>query len=135
MGELPDTSYADSLSAVSNQLQAVRERISKSSIPQTHEPRHIARELKASLLELKAKEVKPSPAPTVLSPSSAPAPQHIQLPKIALSTFEGDIMKWVTFWSQFRAAVDDNPKRAQLILPGRHSRPHSKAVAVQRGGT
>ena len=41
--------------------------------------------------------------------SAAPS-QFVQLPKIALPTFDGDLMKWTTFWSQFEAAVHHNPK-------------------------
>ena len=33
----------------------------------------------------------------------------IQLPNIALPVFEGDLMKWATFWSQFSAAIHSNP--------------------------
>ena len=45
---------------------------------------------------------------------SEPLPRHrskaVQLPKIALPTFHGDLMEWAQFWSQFKQAVHNNPE-------------------------
>ena len=37
----------------------------------------------------------------------APAHRYIELPKIKVPTFTGDIMGWSTFWSTFQSTVDD----------------------------
>ena len=39
--------------------------------------------------------------------SGAPAHHYIELPKIKVPTFNGDIMGWSTFWSTFKSTVDD----------------------------
>ena len=41
------------------------------------------------------------------SSSGAPAHRYIELPKIKVPTFSGDIMGWSTFWSTFQSTVDD----------------------------
>ena len=41
------------------------------------------------------------------SSSGAPAHHYIELPKIKVPTFNGDIMGWSTFWSTFKSTVDD----------------------------
>ena len=51
------------------------------------------------------------PAATSLSSSfsssGAPAHRYIELPKIKVPTFTGDIMGWSTFWSTFQSTVDE----------------------------
>ena len=55
----------------------------------------------------------PPPSPSTSSFSSsfsstgAAAHKYIELPKIKVPTFNGDIMGWSTFWSTFRSTVDD----------------------------
>ena len=50
-------------------------------------------------------------ATSTISPSAVPpriASRHIiELPKIKVPTFNGDLMTWSTFWSTFKATVDD----------------------------
>ena len=41
------------------------------------------------------------------SSAGAPAHRYIELPKIKVPTFAGDIMGWSTFWSTFQSTVDD----------------------------
>ena len=41
------------------------------------------------------------------SSSGAPAHRYIELPKIKVPTFTGDIMGWSTFWSTFQSTVDE----------------------------
>ena len=41
------------------------------------------------------------------SSAGAPAHRYIELPKIKVPTFTGDIMGWSTFWSTFQSTVDD----------------------------
>ena len=48
--------------------------------------------------------------PTVAAP---PKPKSVQLPKLHLPTFSGDLMDWVPFWAQFRTAVDSNAELSQ----------------------
>ena len=43
--------------------------------------------------------------------AAAPTPakvKAVQLLKITLPSFNGDLMNWMSFWSQFKAAVDSN---------------------------
>ena len=52
----------------------------------------------------------PASAPslsTSFSSAGAPAHRYIELPKIKVPTFTGDIMGWSTFWSTFQSTVDD----------------------------
>ena len=53
----------------------------------------------------KEKELVPSSSHPIAVPTRS---KHIQLPKLHLPTFRGDLMDWAPFWSQFRTAVDAN---------------------------
>ena len=110
MGESPDKSFDASLCTAACEVRAVKERVDASSFPHGHEIRDMLGDINAQLVHLQAKEIKPPPSPTAISAAPAPASQQVQLPKIDLPTFEGDLLQWATIWSQFRAAVDDNPR-------------------------
>ena len=45
--------------------------------------------------------------PKPLEVHSEPA---IELPKIKIPTFDGDILNWVTFWEQFEIAIHSNKR-------------------------
>lgn len=39
---------------------------------------------------------------------SRPSPR-VKLPKLLFKKFNGDLMKWATFWDTFESAIHDNP--------------------------
>ena len=62
-------------------------------------------------VEVKRAILRSVPTPiTSSSPAVAPKPDRnpTKLPAIALPTFSGDVLKWPTFWNQFKASVDSN---------------------------
>ena len=34
----------------------------------------------------------------------------VELPKISVPTFDGDVLSWAVFWEQFQTAINDNKK-------------------------
>ena len=47
----------------------------------------------------------------------------VKLPKLDVPTFNGDILKWITFWEQFTVSVHDRPhlSKAEKLAYLRHS--------------
>ena len=79
-----------------------------STIEAGHNLRQAAREFDSRLTDLTIKEVPPTPT-TIISTPASTRPKTIQLPKIALPQFHGNVMEWTQFWEQFKQAVHDNP--------------------------
>ena len=51
----------------------------------------------------------PPPHPLPLPPPPPPSPRRIQLPKLQLQPFDGDVLKWTSFWESFENAVHKHP--------------------------
>ena len=45
---------------------------------------------------------------TLATPSSL-ITSHVKLPKLSIKKFNGDLMKWVTFWDSFDSSIHSNP--------------------------
>ena len=39
---------------------------------------------------------------------------HINLPKINIKSFGGDLLEWLTFWDSFSAAIDKNLEQSDV---------------------
>ena len=50
----------------------------------------------------------------------SPSTHGVRLPKLYVHTFNGDILKWITFWEQFTVAVHDQTHPENLAYL-RHS--------------
>ena len=87
----------------------------KSSISLTHPIREklILLSQRAVVLSSTDKKIEPSPSASSFVPPPRPC-KTVQLPKISLPTFHGDLMEWTSFWSQFRSAVDSNDELTPL---------------------
>ena len=84
-----------------------------STIDVGHNLRQAAREFDSRLTELAMKETPTYPTTIITTtPTSTPPTRFktVQLPKIALPTFNGNLMEWTQFWGQFKQAVHSNPE-------------------------
>ena len=105
----PDRDYSAPLQRISKKLDTLQDQVGRSTINSSHPSRRTVLKLSSHLLELSSLDKKPSPIATSSTIiSGTPASRPVQLPKISLPLFEGDLMHWATFWSQFQAAVDSN---------------------------
>lgn len=47
--------------------------------------------------------------PTVMSP-------RVELPKLSIKKFSGDLTKWATFWDSFDSAIHRNPSLSDIDM-------------------
>ena len=102
----PDRDYSATLSTITTTLKELKLALGKSTINHDHQLRRVAKYLSSQLIDLSSEERKLPSSTTTTTICEVATPRPVQLPKIALPTFEGDVMKWATFWKQFQAAVD-----------------------------
>ena len=62
-------------------------------------------------------------------------PHGVKLPKLDVPTFNGDILKWITFWEQFTISVHDRPhlSKAEKLVYLRHSLKDGAAKSTIEG--
>ena len=110
----PERDHTAALALLTSSFQSLRATISKSTFPSDHQLRQGIKRFKNHLSTLSSEEKK-EPLPPVIA--AAPPPvrvKAVQLPKITLPSFDGDLMNWMSFWSQFSAAVDSNVDLTKL---------------------
>ena len=118
----PDQDHSTSLSRLQTLFFSLREQWVEADMSPEHafQGELDACERKLTHIEGDVSAAKTRSLPTSLpltssvasfSSSGAPAHHYIELPKIKVPTFNGDIMGWSTFWSTFKSTVDD---RAEL---------------------
>lgn len=70
------------------------------------------------------------------APSDLTSTTHgVKLPKLDVPTFNGDILKWITFWEQFTVSVHDRPhlSKAEKLAYLRHSLKDGSAKNIIEG--
>ena len=84
-----------------------------------------------TMLKIK-KLLNPSKDSIGMSSDSSPG---VKLPKLDVPTFNGDILKWVTFWEQFTVSVHDRPhlSKAEKLAYLRHSLKDGAAKGIIEG--
>ena len=110
----PHKDYTVSIERITKSFEKLRTIVDKSTIHPNHQLRQDLKKHSSQINHLSTEE-KRAPLPTIIAttPASAKA-KAVQLPKIALPHFNGDLMTRSTFWSQFRAAVDSNTDLTNL---------------------
>ncbi len=102
----PELSYSDALKKLENTLAQMEKTVNQSTIPRVFD-----RVFDTRMLDLSASEARASPADVSISSSTtSDHHHHIKLPKLAVPTFNGDILKWAVFWERFSSIIHDNPK-------------------------
>ena len=110
----PHKDYTVSIERITKFFEKLRTIVDKSTIHPDHQLRRDVKRLSSRINHLSTEE-KRDPLPITIATTPAPANANaVQLPKIALPHFNGDLMTWSTFWSQFRAAVDSNTDLTNL---------------------
>ena len=116
----PDQDNSTSLSRLQTLFFSLREQWVEADIPPEHPLQgeldscerkltHMERDVSAA----KTRSLPAAPLPatssrsTSFTSSGSPSHRYIELPKIKVPTFNGDIMGWSTFWSTFKSTVDD----------------------------
>ena len=109
--EQPTKDHSHALALLSTSFQKLRMTINQSHLPTDHQLRHDLKRLKSQLSAVSSTERKDPTPPILLADRPSPKPKTVQLPKITLPTFNGELMEW---WSQFKAAVDSNSDLSPL---------------------
>ena len=105
----PGKSHERALTDVKTEFAKLRKLMDKSQATPDH---HLKQELTRFSHLICQLSTTSKPSPPIMHTPSAPVPvrtKTVQLPKIHLPKFDGDVMNWSTFWNQFRVAVDSNP--------------------------
>ena len=103
----PEKEHSVSLALINAAYRDIRKLINSSMVESEHSLRQELNHFSTLICRLSTKD-KLSLA-TLTTPSTMLAhSKTVQLPKIHLPTFGGNLMNWFTFWSQFRIAVDSN---------------------------
>ena len=109
----PDCDHSSRCSSIDSCFNELRQTWRKENLPEIHP---LKAELDACITRIdtltaesasaKSRSIPPFPAHSVVVPK--PERNPTKLPAIALPTFSGDVLKWPTFWNQFKASVDSN---------------------------
>ena len=103
----PEKEHSASLALINAAYRDVCKLINGSMVESEHPLRQKLNHFSTLIRRLSTKD-KLSLA-TITTPSTTPArSKTVQLPMIHLPTFDGNLMNWSTFWSQFSVAVDSN---------------------------
>ena len=108
----PTQDHSTSLIQLTNDFKKLRTAVEESTI---HEDNLIHRDLvqiKSRIHALNSRERESTPT-SIMSSTPVAKSRTVQLPKLQLPTFDGNIMNWAQFWAQFRTAVDSNPDLTQ----------------------
>ena len=110
--ERPDMDYSLSLIKLQELYSSLRNQWTSADLTSEHP---IKGELDACVKALTdvsatvnlAKTRAAGPPSSISISSAAPSHHHSNLPKIKVPTFEGDLMRWSTFWATFKSTVHD----------------------------
>ena len=102
----PEKEHSASRALINAAYRDVRKLISSSTVESEHPLRQELNHF-STLICRPSTNDKLSLA-TLTIPSTMRASKTVQLPKIHLPTFDGNLMNWSTFWCQFRVAVNSN---------------------------
>ena len=105
--------YSTSISNLTNSLQSLRLMLNESTIDEEHPLRRDISMFKSRLHKLSSCEKESSPLILTASMTTPIKSRPVQLAKLHLPTFDGNLMNWAQFWAQFKAAVDSNPDLSQ----------------------
>ena len=103
----PTQDHSTSIIQLTNDFKKLRTAVEESTI---HEDNIIHRDLvqiKSRIHALNSRERESTPT-SIMSRTPVAKSRTVQLPKLQLPTFDGNIMNWAHFWAQFRTAVDSN---------------------------
>ena len=109
----PDGDFTQQFISLDAAFSALKLDYRKAGLPREHP---LKMELDACTKDIQSLCADTARAVTVSTPlgasslptsSTTPAHRLIELPKIKVPTFKGDLMSWSTFWSTFKSTVDD----------------------------
>jgi len=108
----PELSYPDAMKRLEDTLAQMEKAVNQSTIPRDHRVSKMVRSFHKRMLDLSASEARVNPADVSISSSTTSdhPHNHIKLPKLAVPTFNGDVLKWAVFWERFRSIIHDNSK-------------------------
>ena len=112
---MPDSDHSRGCDLLETSFTSLKQEWKKTHLPRTHPMKGefdaCTERFLAVGAEVSSAKRKSISIP-IISSSAAVAPKSeknpTKLPAIALPTFSGDVLRWPTFWNQFKASVDSN---------------------------
>ena len=110
---MPANDHRESATTLQTYLSGLRKQWQQADLPPDHPIKHELDACFGSLMDTQSKlavstrpPVMPSSHPDPSYPSYRPSTFN-ELPKIKVPTFDGDVLKWSSFWSTFRPTIHD----------------------------
>ena len=100
--------HSPTINLLTKSFQSMRLTLNESSIHEDHPLWHEVAPINTRIRSISTLEKAPHPTIIAAGPSTART-KTVQIPKMELPTFHGDLMQWATFRHQFSAAVDSHP--------------------------
>ena len=100
----PDQDYAATHGRLTSSFSALRLSVLDSTIKDNHPIHQELIQLQGRIESLSSKDKESTPSSST-STTTRSKSKSIQLPKLHLPTFSGDLMDWAPFWSQFKGGV------------------------------
>ena len=113
LDSLPEMDHREAAAALQTSLSALRQQWQVADLPLDHPIKHELDSCTGSLMDIQSKVAAATRTPTI--PTSYPVPISTsyrpaifnELPKIKVPTFNGDVLKWSSFWSTFSPTVHE----------------------------
>ena len=110
---LPDIDHREAATNLQSSLSALRKQWQSADLPPNHPIKHELDACIGSLMEIQSKVAAATRSPIVPSyrpdpsfPSYRPSTFN-ELPKIKVPTFNGDVLKWSSFWATFGPTIHE----------------------------
>ena len=109
---LPDHDHREAVYVLQTSLSALRQQWQSADLSETHPIKQELDTCMGSLMTVQSKAAGTTPVPVSPSTRSDPIvpsyrPLFNELPKIKVPTFNGDVLKWSSFWATFGPTIHD----------------------------
>ena len=104
----PNKDYSVSIAPATDNLQNIKSILAHSTIASDHRVRTKYRAYSSRIVDIASFDKVSTFTSDSLSTNSCSKTKRVQLPKISLPSFNGDLMQWTTFWNQFQTIVHNN---------------------------
>ena len=109
----PEKNYSNAFNKLETRFENISAEVEESTIPDDNSIHQELHRIQTKLHSLSLDDRRPDSTPDRPTTITHSKTNSIQLPKLHLPTFNGDLMEWAPFWSQFRTAVDSNSELSE----------------------
>ena len=113
LDNLPDNDHREAAANLQSSISTLRQKWQSADLPPSHPIKHELDACIGSLMEVQSRvavAIRPPSIPSYRPESEYPSyrpPTFNELPKIKVPTFNGDVLKWSSFWATFGPTIHD----------------------------